>query len=139
MPREASRSGYNYSTLKFNMPVASGTDAQEWVTDLILGFRYEIVSAFAVVQVAATGSSETRLFRVLKGASTVCASKTIAHADAGTIGGVITLTPVASRDDRTFGDADALSVDSPAADSVSFTAGTFQLSIVIRSRAQQIA
>ena len=138
MPREASRAGWTYNTLSVNVPVASGTDAQEWVTDLTPGYQFEVVSAFFVVQVAATGAGATRLFRVLKGTETVAASKTILLADATPIGTVITLTPSTTRTDRQYGDADTLSVDSPAADSVSFTAGTFQAFIVIRSRPQQL-
>ncbi len=114
------------------------TGAQEWLTDAVPGFGFEVEKVYAVVKVASTGSSETRLFRVLKGASTVVASKTIAHADAQTIGAVIDLTMTSTAGDNVFdADTNTLTVDSPAADSVSFTAGELEIHIVYMQEPQQ--
>lgn len=135
MPK-AARFGFTRHTVVVNAPIASGTSLQEWLTDLVLGFGFEVEKVSVAVKVAATGAGATRLFRVVKGASTVVASKTIALADATPIGKVIDLTMASTVGDRSFDDDDTLTVDSPAADSVSFTAGELEFYITYLQRPQ---
>lgn len=137
MPRETnSGAGWIRGFVRVDAPIASGTDAEEYLTDLAPGFKFIVEKVYAVVKVAGTGSGATRLFRVLKGASTVVASKTIVLADMATKGAIIELTLVQAV--SAFGDADTLSVDTVATDAVSFTAGTLEFFIKYRTRAQQV-
>ena len=105
------------------------------VTDLAPGFRYFIEKVTAVVQVAGTGTSASRTYRVLKGASTVVATRTLALADTATVGALIPFTVTAANAE--YNDSDVLTVDF-ASGGTAFTAGALMLVIQYRARAQQL-
>lgn len=135
MPREATRAGWVRNQLAIYHPLPAGTGAVEIVTDLVPGFRLFVEKVWAVVQVAGTGAGATRTFRVLKGASTVVATRTLALADTTPVGAVVpfTVTPANAE----IGDADTLTVDF-ASGGTAFTAGAVVLIIQYRTRAQQL-
>ncbi len=119
------------------VPIPSGTSAVEWVTDWTPGYGFTIESVKGYITTAATGAGATRVIRILKGASTVVATVTLALADATPTGKEVlfTVTPA----NATFLDADVLTVDSPSAGAVSFTAGAFNLTIVYRENPQRVS
>lgn len=135
MPREAAGGGWIRGYLNIYVPLPAGTTAAEIVTDLVAGFKFtvEAVSYFAAV--AATGAGASRTFRVLKGASTVVASRTLLLAEADTLGEQAALTVVPA--DATFLDGDVLTVDF-ASGGTAFTAGAGNLVIRYRTRMQQL-
>lgn len=134
MPRYA-RFGWLRGFLTFRSPIASGTAAEEYVTDVAPGFEFTIEKVSAVVVTAFTGAGATRVFRVLKGASTVVATATIVLADGATKGAVIDVPVTAAN--ASFADADTLSIDTIAAGAVSFTAGELMWVIKYRTKPQQ--
>ena len=136
MPRETAGAGYLRGFITVQAAVAGGASAQEWLTDYVPGFGLVIESVKAVVKVAGTGSGATRLFRVVKGASTVVASATIALADTTAVGLVIDL-PVTVLN-APFRDDDTLTVDVTAA-GTEFTALTLDFIIRYRTRPQQLS
>lgn len=119
------------------IPIPTGTAAVEVVTDWVGGFKYTVESVKAYVAVAGTGVGASRVFRVVKGASTVVATATLVLADTATVGAEKVFTVTAA--DATFGDADKLTVDFPTAGAVAYTAGAVNLTIVYRQHPQRIA
>ena len=117
--------------------VATGADAEEYLTDLVPGYQGVITKVSSIVMVAGTGANATRLFRLLKGTSTVVASKTIALADVTTKGIVIDWTLSTTPEHREFGDTDTLSLDVTAA-GTEFTALTMDVLVQGRQRPQQL-
>ena len=111
------------------------TAAVEVVTDWAPGFEFTIESVKAYTAVVGTGTSASKTFRVLKGASTVVATRTLILAETDTLGEEVVLTVTAAN--ATFGDADVLTVDF-AAGGTAFTAGAVNLVIVYRQSPQRI-
>lgn len=138
MPNEALHGWIRANVLNATCPVASGTNAQEYVTDHVAGFKFVVTKVTSIVQVIGSTSSATRLFRLIKGASTVVASKTIALADVGTMGLKIDWTLSTTSGDLTFEDADTLTIDSPAAGSSSYGSLTLGVMVQGRQRPQQL-
>lgn len=129
MPRFAPY-GWVRTHLNIYIPIPGGAAANELVTDFVPGFKFVIEKVSSAVAVVGAGAGATRLFRVIKGASTVVASKTIALADTDTLGERHDWTVVPA--DATFDDADTLTVDTPATGAVAYTAGALNLIIVAR-------
>lgn len=134
MPREGTN-GWSRQEEMYHAPVATGTSAEEYVTDLTLGYTRIYEKVRAIVEVVGTGASASRTFRVIKGASTVVATKTIVLADTTTKGTVIDI-PI-NLADALFTDTDLLTVD-VAAGGTSFTTLTLQFELLSRSRPQQV-
>lgn len=136
MPRFAP---YGWVRGKFNLyiPIPAGAGAVELVTDFTPGYQGVIEKVEAFVAIVGAGAGATRLFRVVKGASTVMASKTIALADTDTLGERNAFTVVAA--DAGFSDTDTLTVDTPATGAVAYTAGALNLIIQYRQRPQRQA
>lgn len=132
MPREANSPGWVRGFLSVYHPIPTGTGAVEIATDLTPGFKYIVEKVTAVVAVAGTGTSASRTYRVLKGASTVVATRTLALADTATVGALIPFTV----NENEMLDADTLTVDF-ASGGTAFTAGALNLIIQYRTRAQQ--
>jgi hypothetical protein len=136
MPRFAPY-GFVRGHLNIYIPLPAGTGAVEVVTDLVPGFAFTIEKVTAIVQIAGTGANASRVFRVLKGASTVVATATLLLADTTPVGALKAFTVTAAAADYT--DADTLTVDFPTAGAVAFTAGSVELAIQYRQRAQRAA
>lgn len=135
MPRKAPY-GVQRHTLNFYHAIPAGTGAVEIVTDWVAGFSYVIESVKAYVAVAGTGTSASRTYRVLKGASTVAATRTLVLADTATVGAEVafTVTPANAE----FSDTDKLTVDF-ASGGTAFTAGALNLVIVYREANQRVS
>lgn len=135
MPRSAPY-GVTRGTLSLYHALPAGTGAVEIVTDFVAGFTYTIESVKAYVAVAGTGTSASRTYRVLKGASTVAATATLVLADTDTVGKEKAFSVTAAN--ATFGDADTLTVDF-ASGGTAFTAGAVNLVITYRQHPQRIS
>lgn len=133
MPRKAPY-GFQRVPLTVYIPLPAGTSAAELVTDLDLGFQFELESATVSTAIASTGSGATRTLRVLKGASTVAASGTVTLAGTSTLGEQTALTVTAAN--ATFRDGDLLTVDF-ASGGTAFTAGAVNLVLVVRELPQR--
>jgi hypothetical protein len=116
--------------------VATGAGAEEYLTDFVPGYQGVITKVSSIVLVAGTGVGATRLFRLLKGTSTVVASKTIALADVAAQGTVIDWALSTTPENLAFGDTDTLSLDVTAA-GTEFTALTMNVLVQARQRPQQ--
>jgi hypothetical protein len=138
MPREGRSGWFRADIASVDAIVASGTGAQEYITDFVPGFRFVVDKVVAIVEVVGATGGATRLFRLLKGTATIAASKTIVLADVGTKGIQIPLTLSATPENLEFGDLDTLSIDSPAADSSSYGALTMHFLVQGRQRPQQL-
>lgn len=136
MPRHAPY-GWARGHFGIYIPLPAGTGAVEAVTDLVPGFKFVIEKVTAIVQIAGTGTAASRVFRVVKGASTVAATATLLLADTTPVGKLKAFTVTAA--DAGFDDADTLTVDFPAAGAVAFTAGAVWLDIQYRQLAQRAA
>lgn len=136
MPREARIAGWIRSIIPLRMNVASGTSAEEYITDLIPAFQFWLDKVWFVASGDGAGAGATRLFRVVKGSATVAASATIALAATQTKGTVSTFTLSSTPSDYFFADADTLTVDVTGA-GTQFTTLTGNLFIQIRHRPQQ--
>jgi len=136
MPREASGAGWIRGQIALYFPIPAGTGAVEVLTDLIPAFKFYIEKVTAVVLVAATGSSASRVCNVVKDASTVVATTTYVLADGATVGAIkaFTVTPANAE----FLDGSKLSVEFPTAGASAFTAGSLMLLIQYRTRPQQL-
>ena len=110
-----------------NVILPAGTGSVEVVTDFVPGFEFKIESVKAYTAVAGTGTSASRVFRVVKGASTVVATATLLLADTDTVGKEKAFTVTAAN--ANFTDADTLTIDFPSAGAVAFTAGQVNLII----------
>jgi hypothetical protein len=129
MPRYAPY-GYQRFPLNFYFALPTGTGAVEYVTDWTPGFSFVVEAVTWYTAVAGTGSGASRTFRVLKGASTVVATATLALADTSDVGEAKAFAVTAA--DAEFSDTDTLTVDF-ASGGTAFTAGAGNL--VIRCRA----
>lgn len=132
--------GLTRSFITLPAVVATGTSAEEYVTDMVPGFQFELTKAWFVVTVVGTGAGATRLFRVVKTVGTtdyVAASATIALADTATKGVIKTFTLSTTQTDCMFYDADKLTIDVTGA-GTQFTAlsGHFVLEILTRPQAR---
>ena len=135
MPRKSWRGVYRVEKNAYvNIP--TGTGAAEFVTDWTPGYGFTVESVKGYMALVGAGAGATRVFRVLKGASTVVATATLALADSTPLGKELIFTVTAAN--ATFGDADVLTVDTPAAGAVEFTAGKFNLTIVYRQEPQAV-
>lgn len=121
--------------LTFRINVASGTSAEEYVTDITYGFQFEIWKAWFVASGDGAGAGATRLFRIVKNASTVAASATIALADTQTKGDTTAFTLSTTPSDYHFFDSDTFTVDVTGA-GTQFTTLTGNLHIIALTRAQ---
>lgn len=135
MPRESIH-GVIRGQLNLYVPLPAGTTAAEIVTDLVLGYGYTIEAVKAYVAIAGTGAGASRTFQVLKGASTVVATATLALADTDTLGKEKAFTVTAAN--AAYGDADKLTVDF-ASGGTAFTAGAVNLVITYRQKPQKVA
>jgi len=135
MPRSAPY-GFTRASTDIYFPLPAGTGAVEIATDLVLGFAYTVEKAEFITQVAGTGASASRTFRVLKGASTVAATRTLVLADTTPVGKSVAFTVTAA--DASFSDTDTLTVDF-ASGGTAFTAGAGVVRITYRQRNQRQA
>lgn len=110
--------------------------AVEVITDWTPGFEFTVESVKAYTAVAGAGASASKTFRVLKGASTVVATKTLVLAETDTLGEQVTFTITPA--DATFSDTDTLTVDF-AAGGTAFSAGAVNMTIVYRQHPQRVA
>lgn len=136
MPRETAGAGFIRTQCNIRFPIGAGAGLIEYQTDAILGHGFTVEKVEGFVVVAGTGAGATRLFRVLKGAATVVASATVALADTATVGAKVPAFTIVTAD-ADFLDASTLTVDSPAAGAVAYTAGELALVITLRQRTQQ--
>jgi len=136
MPRSAPY-GFTRGSLSLYFPLPTGTGAVEIATDLVRGFQYSIEKVEFITQVAGTGASASRTFRVLKGASTVAATRTLVLADTTPVGKSVAFT-VTGGADSYFDDTDTLTVDF-ASGGTAFTAGAGVINITYRQRNQRQA
>lgn len=135
MPREALH-GWHYSLEHYRLVVASGTSAEEYVTDLTPGYRRELVAGWMVASGDGAGAGGSRLIRVLKNTATVALSRTVLLADTGTKGRVTAFTLSTTPSDCQWFDDDELSIDVTAA-GTQFTTLTFTLWLKWRQHHQQ--
>lgn len=133
MPRLAPY-GFQRSQTNIYVPLPAGTSAAEIVTDYTPGFGLVVEKVEAFVAIVGTGTSASRTFRVLKGASTVVATATLVLADTDTLGKRKAFTVTAA--DAEFDDDDTLTVDF-ASGGTAFTAGAVNLIIQFRQRNQR--
>lgn len=136
MPRETSGSGWIRTLFNIYIPLPTGTGAVEPVTDITFGYRFIVEKAWAVAQVAYTGASASRTFRIIKGASTVAATRTLVLADGATVGQAVAFT-ASAQPDCIFEDTDTFTVDF-ASGGTAFTAGALDLVVQIRHKTQQL-
>jgi hypothetical protein len=134
MPR-FSPFGFVRAEKNIYVPIPAGTGAVEVVTDWSPGFAFTIESVKAYVATAGVGAGASRVFRVLKGASTVVATRTMVLANTDTVGKEVAFTVTAAN--ASYGDADVLTVDFPAAGAVAYTAGAVNLTITYRVAPQK--
>ncbi len=137
MPREG-QSGWTRTLENYVIKLPTGTSAAEFVTDLVPGFVRYLESASVTATVVATGSSATRVIRVVKGASTVVATLTLPLADASTLGEQQAMTVNDDSKTNLFEDGDTLTIDTIAAGATAFTAGELIMTLVWRTKAQQL-
>lgn len=136
--RGAGGAAWTRFTFPLRINVASGTSAEEYLTDLVLGFGWVLEAAYFIPSGDGAGAAATRPFRVLKGTATVAASKTIVLADTETADKGIPVTFTnGTLEERTFGPADTLSIDVTAV-GTSFTTLTGSMVIVGRQQRQSI-
>lgn len=132
--RQAGPPGWTRTPFGIYIPIPTGTSAAEWWSVLDLGFMFEVEKAIFSTAVAATGTGATRTLRVLKGASTVVATGTLTLAGMSDLGEQTALTVTDDGKTNHFEPGDLLSVDSPAAGAVEFTAGQGNLCLLLRTR-----
>lgn len=122
----------------FRINVASGTSAEEYVTDIVFGYRCTLEKAYFVASGDGAGAGATRLFRVVKTSGTtdyVAASATIALASTQTKGAVTAFTLSTTPSDYEWFDADKLTLDVTGA-GTQFTTLTGNWYLQFRTRAQ---
>jgi hypothetical protein len=119
--------------------VASGTSAEEYITDLPSSYRRYLAAAYFVSNGDGAGGGATRLFRVIKNTSTVAASKdiTLALADSGSPKGLVTAFTNGTKDARTFDSGDTITIDVTGA-GTSFSTLTGTIKLVWLFRPQQV-
>lgn len=139
MPREAGGPGAWIRTVEnYLINIPAGTGAAEFLTDLVPGFRRFLEVARFTVTTAGVGSGASRTLRVLKGASTVVATGTLTEAGTSDLGEQTGLVVTDDGSTNMFDDGDLLSIDTPAAGAVAFSAGAGILTLVWRTRPQQL-
>lgn len=136
MPREG-RWGWTRTGFGIYIPLPAGTGAVEVVTDAVLGYIAFLEKAWLSVAVAGTGSGASRVINILKGASTVMATRTLVLADTATVGSIVPFTVTDDGGSNMLEDADTLTVEFPTAGAVAFTAGAVNLHLSFRQRPQQ--
>ncbi len=136
MPREG-QSGWIRTVENYVIKIPGGTNAAEFYTDLVPGFIRHLEKAVISATVVATGTSASRVFRVVKGASTVVATATLVLADLSVLGEQQAFTLTEDGSTERFEDADTLTIDTVAAGAVEFTAGEAILTLVWRTKPQQ--
>ena len=134
--RLASPAGWTRVPLGFTVIIPGGTSAGEFVTDADYDFMFEVEKVLSHTTVVATGSGATRVFRVVKNASTVVATATIPLADMSTLGEQTAWTVTDDGATNHFEPGDTLTVDTIASGAVAFTAGEFDLDIILRTKPQ---
>lgn len=135
MGREALH-GWIYTLESYHIIVASGTSAEEFVTDLTPAYRRELVAGWMISHGDGAGASASRLIRVLKNTATVALSRTVVLADTQTKGLVTAWTLSSTPSDYQWYDSDTLSIDTTAA-GTQFTTLTFTLKLKWRQHQQQ--
>lgn len=135
MPRQA-QNGWIYLLERHHIIVASGTSAEEYVTDLTPAYQRELVAGWMVSHGNGAGASASRLIRVLKGTATVALSRTVLLADTQTKGLVTAWTLSTTPSDCQFYDGDTFSIDVTGS-GTQFTTLTFTLVLKWRQRQQQ--
>lgn len=137
--RLAAPPGWVRTPYNVYIPLPGGTSAAELITDIAFDFEFAVEKAVAATAIASTGAGATRTFRVLKGAATVVATGTITLAGTNTLGKLTLLTVTDDGETNVFRPGDILTVDSPTAGAVAFTAGAINLALLLRTRAQTLA
>ena len=136
MAREAGIPGWIPVWENFRINVGTGTTAEEYVTDITSGYRRVLKAARFIATGDGAGAGGTRTLRVIKNTATVAASGAVALASTTTKGTVTNLTVATSRDDRTFGDSDTITLDVPATGTAFTTlTGNVELEWLIRPQA----
>ena len=135
MPRQG-HNGWIRTIENLRIVVASGTSAEEYLTDITPGFQRELVAAYFVSNGDGAGASASRLIRIVKGASTVAASRTLVLADTQTKGLVSAFTLSTTPSDYQFFDASTVSIDVTAA-GTQFTTLTGTIKMVWKQKPQQ--
>lgn len=119
--------------------IATGTSAEEYLTDLVTAFRFTLEKAWFVVDTVGTGAGATRPFRILKTEGTTdytAATATITLAATATKGATVAFTLSNTPSDYEFFDASKLTIDVQGS-GTQFTAlaGTFILQLRTRPQA----
>lgn len=135
MPRQAVN-GWIYLLEPYHIIVASGTSAEEYVTDLTPAYQRELVAGWMVSHGNGAGAGGSRLIRVVKNTATIALSRTVLLADTQTKGLVTAFTLSTTPSDTQFFDSDTLSIDVTGA-GTQFTTLTFTLWLKWRQRQQQ--
>jgi len=138
MPREANSPGWIRGQFNFYVLLPTGTGAVEFVTDHVPGFKFYVESVKAYVIVAGTGSGASRTLRLIKTVGTTdttVATTTLLLADTDTVGKekVVAVTPANAE----FLDSHKLTLD-VASGGTQFTAGSINVCVQYRTRAQQL-
>ena len=128
--------GWIRTVENLRITVASGTSAEEYLTDLVPGFQRILVAAYFISDGSGAGASASRLIRIVKGASTVAASRTLVLANTQTIGLASAFTLSTTASDYQFYDADTLTIDVTAA-GTQFTTLTGTIKMVWKQKPQQ--
>ena len=112
---------------------------------LPIDFAFELVAVRLVTTVVGTGAGATRLINIRKGSATgtVVGSVTATLANQGVLGVVTTGSVVTAARANAFNDLlavpDTLTIEFPAAASVVFATGGFDLILTLRTLAQRAA
>lgn len=123
--------------LTFHVTLPGGTAAAELVTDYVPGFRGKITGWQYVANVAATGAGGTRSFNLEIGTTAVTGSATTINlADIDAAGEVKACSAPTALNE--FDADDTLSIVSPAAGAVAFTAGSGTFVLLLEQSARGI-
>jgi len=140
MPRESAGAGWIYGQEHFRIPIPAGTGQVSSLLSLPVLRGVTLIFIKAVVVVAATGASASRVLNIRRGnaTGTVVATTTYVLADGATVGSFkdIPVTAGAAAG-APFIDSDTLTVEWPTAGAVAFTAGELDLVLYTRQRLQQ--
>lgn len=138
MPKRAAH-GVLRSTDTIACVFATGTSAEEFLTDLVKGCQYVIEKVSLVVKVVGAGAGATRTFNVVKtvsGVDTTVATVAVTLAATATKGAIIDV-PVTAANAKFANDTDSLSL-ALAAGGTAFTALEVQAIIRYRQHPQNI-
>jgi hypothetical protein len=138
--KRSARFGYNRVVISIQVAIATGTSAEELVTDMPFGFSGTLESAALVSSVvAAAGAGASRpatLVRTRSATDVTMASKTLVLDDMDAKGQVNQLTLSTTAANLDFVDDDTFSL-ALAGSGTQFTAFTGALVLVCRARPQQ--